>query len=103
MRDARHTPGPWKMTTDSSGQQIEIAGPRKSERIAEMVRTDTAIGQSNEVYANARIIAESPEMYELCHLAAQVIDDDLEGRAPRHSLGRLHARLCAVLNRIETT
>ena len=40
------------------------------------------------------------EITDLLKKCEQIIDDDLENRPARHSLGNLHARLKAVLAKI---
>ena len=62
---SRHTDGRWKIVHDSKAGKVEICGKRKVERIAAMVHENTAVGQSNEVYANARLIACAPEMFSV--------------------------------------
>lgn len=63
---SKHTPGPWKQQRQTHWHVIEITGPRESERIAVMVNTATSVGQSNEIYANARLIAAAPDLLDAC-------------------------------------
>jgi len=72
---AEHTPGPWHQTDETDLQVIQINGPRKNERIAVMVRAATAVGQSNEVYANARLIAAAPVLLDELKRAMSFIGD----------------------------
>jgi hypothetical protein len=41
------------------------------------------------------------ELFELAKLSRDIVDDDLENRPARHSLGSLHARLKHVISNCE--
>lgn len=53
-----------------------------------------------EAEANARLVCQAPVLHELCRLCREVVDDALEDRPIRHSLGNLHARLEAALTAV---
>lgn len=53
-----------------------------------------------ESQVDGKLIAAAPELLELAKLCREIVDDSLEERAPRHSLGALHARLKNVINSV---
>ena len=53
-------------------------------------KAEDAIAHAEAWIDRKRLAEERAEMRELLRLAAEVIDDSLEERAPRHSLGSLY-------------
>ena len=98
MSDVGHTPGPWVV----EGEDIfaKVMSPA-GWIIAETDHVHVGKpGEWEAVHlANMRLIAVAPELLELARIAADVVDDDLENRPARHSLGNLHARLRAAIRK----
>jgi hypothetical protein len=84
--------------TDNVGRRINQ--PERVNRLTVCVNAGK-FAEPGEAAASARRLAlcwnSHDELVELAGLAADVIDDELEGHAARHSLGNLHARLRAVV------
>lgn len=77
MSEAKFTPGPWSVI--DSNHEVVVRGPRFREIIAAMVHDNTAVGQTTEVRANARLISAAPELLEF---AQSFIAWDTEGISP---------------------
>jgi hypothetical protein len=74
-KHATHTPGPW---------QIEDCTPGESTGLRFEVGTkDSVIARTTdglkEAHANARLIAAAPEMYEMCKLLEECMEN-IDGR-----------------------
>jgi len=74
-KHATHTPGPW---------QIEDCTPGESTGLRFKVGTkDSVIARTTdgwkEAHANARLIAAAPEMYEMCKLLEECMEN-IDGR-----------------------
>lgn len=88
-----HTPGPWTLDPET-GVVFDSSG-------AKAIQTGGFLCDE-ETKANARLIAAAPELFELAKLCREIVDDDLENRPARHSLGNLHARLKTIIRNVET-
>lgn len=60
-----------------------------------ILKQEGTIHELNQALKNK--VQDLTELRELAKLAMEVIDDDLEERPPRHSLGNLYARLKHIL------
>lgn len=87
----RHTPGPWEyfqgaICYGSPDERSVICTPYLSNGTPE---------------ADCILMAAAPELLELAKLCREVIDDDLENRPARYSLGSLHKRLVKLIEKCE--
>jgi hypothetical protein len=62
---------------------------------------DPSYGPAKQEVSNRRLIVAAPDLLDLVRLSREIVDDSLEERAPRHSLGNLHARLKKVIAYID--
>lgn len=68
MKEMKHTPGPWRIGT----------APPNGEQAIETIRgmmvavATTGVGMENETLANARLIAEAPEMLQALRSIAAI-------------------------------
>lgn len=90
---SKHTPGPWEIAYQDKNGQLVVAG----KHIEIVTCWHHCVGSiEKEMHANARLIAKSPEMYDLL----KVIADDL-----RHDNGLIpidiKARARAIIDEIE--
>ena len=68
MKEMKHTPGPWRIgTAPPNGEQA--IGTIRGMMVA--VAT-TGVGMENETLANARLIAEAPEMLQALRSIAAI-------------------------------
>ena len=71
---SKHTPGPWKVTSESHNPLIEC---EDGYVIAQIKGVSLSVEGFN-YEANARLIAASPKMYELLDKLRNVINDTCE-------------------------
>jgi hypothetical protein len=78
----KFTPGPWKVFTSPHGLKIGIGRETTGEGVADC-GFGLWGGDSPEAFANARLIASAPELYEAAKLALATaeswIHDQLDG------------------------
>ncbi len=68
----KHTPGPWKVHNHSNpitGNTLCIHSPKSKKNNSNVITFFKAV--DSEDRANARLIAESPKMYEVCKYLAE--------------------------------
>lgn len=70
-KQAKHTPGPWKVVEQTDPPIVSAITPRGELDIADVI----AQADQDEDEANARLIAASPELLQACCVALA----DLEG------------------------
>ena len=68
MSETKHTPGPWKPSTDYRLRSIDIVPWNAQGESIAKIKTGMPTGDG-EAIANARLIAAAPELLAACHLA----------------------------------
>lgn len=63
---------------------------------------DKVVTAENLPYWAYAQLKAAPELARLAKMAAECLDDDLENRPMRHSIGRLHAEITHLLEALET-
>jgi hypothetical protein len=77
MSAAKHTPGPWKLETESrspDGSELVITDSDGGYTIA-LCRSATGIPDADEAEANAKLIAAAPALAEALEKAADTLRD----------------------------
>ncbi len=89
------TPRPWHLHPSGRANALELFtvfcghGETQFNQVCQAEKGDAEL--------IVRAVNAHDELIDLITMAADVIDDELENQPARHSLGELHARLCAVI------
>jgi hypothetical protein len=102
MSEVKFTPGPWNLTPGSWGERLAIYHDCYPIAVAYTGESANWIGENpigrKRALANARLIAESPEMYRLLNLALLWMTSKSRDEACAKSLTE---DICAALARVE--
>jgi len=76
MKNARHTPGPWKIQNNANKQVVYIVDLEDSNLVAQLTHSDGQVfygRDRQEIKANARLISSAPNMLEALQEAAKTL------------------------------